>query len=117
VRTIPQLFRIEEQGRAVEVAVGAIEVAGADGELVRVDLVTQANGLVARGDSKRALVDAGDRKRLVMKADRGELLHVAGVLADEIAAGGPDREGDREGVSARRKVRLDLEQVRVRPGH
>ncbi len=116
VPAVPEPLVVEEHRRAVEVAVAAVEVAGADGELVRVDPVAEDDLGARRVDAEAALVDPDDLGGAAV-GERGHVLELAGVLADQVAARRPHRERDGERPRLGGEAGLDLEQVRVRAGH
>ena len=83
-------WRDHKDAGAVEVAVAAVEVAGAHGELVGVDLVAYCDargGAVLHAPGVLGQLAPGQLAGAVGVG--GEALDVAGVLADHVGAGRP----------------------------
>src|SRR5262249_48133887 len=89
---------VEKEGGPVEEAGSSVEVAGPDGELVGVDAVADPDRAAAGPEAPGALVDPLDRYAHSSIVRGGELLDVPGELADQVAAGGPHREEELQGV-------------------
>ena len=96
---------VQEHRRAVEITVRPIEVAGADGELVREDAVAHRHLRgSAGGHPEAALVEALHRERTAGAVLGGEALQMTGVFADEVAARSPDGERQDEPSAGRSSV-------------
>ncbi len=89
---IAQRFRIEKHGGPVEKAMGAVQVAGAHGQFVRVDPVLKSNRLSPGGDLKGSLVLPLQGQRLPLRAGRSQVLQVAGELPHQVASRSPYRQ-------------------------
>ncbi len=114
--------RVDEEVRSVEVGVRVVEVARADGEIVRVDAIGRLDRSRAGSRQPHApcvLVDLLPPRGLSVRGGR-EVLNVARELAHQIGAGRPDRhhEVDRLAIAGDvREARGDREQVGRRLGH
>jgi hypothetical protein len=94
----------------------SVEVAGPDGELVRVDAVPHANRPAVGPQAPGTLVHALHRRAVAAVVGCREFLDMPRELADQVAPRGPHRKDEIENVD-RRELRFHLEQMRVGAGH
>jgi hypothetical protein len=102
---------------AVHEGVTAVDVRGADSQLEGVHSVADDDlARPAELDAPGGLFDLGDVELHALDAARLDVLHVAGVVTDEVAAGCPARHAQDHRIISRlevTKARLHVDEVRV----
>lgn len=77
----------------VEIAVRPVKMAGTDAQIERIDLVGDAHRAgVTRRNAPGRLIDLPPGQRFSVLVGGGELLHMSGIITDQVRSRRPDRQ-------------------------